>query len=212
MRNIPDGLLILGFGGHARSVADVALSCGIRQLLFIDENAREGESFQGFPVQKVWPPQPLKSWVCLGASGDSIKRQTQIIDARNAGWPIGVLIAKTATVGAGAFIAEGCFVGQHAHIGPMALVNEACIINTGAIVEHDCIVGDYSHISVNATVAGRCRIGSSVFIGAGATVIDSIEICSNATIGAGSVVIRNITRAGIFVGIPTQSVNSNSAV
>lgn len=204
-------MLILGFGGHARAVADVALNCGIRQLIFVDENARDGESFQGFPVQKACPLQPLKSWVCLGASGDSIKRQTQIIDARNAGWPISVLIAKTATVGVGAIVSEGCFVGQHAHIGPMALVNEGCIINTGAIVEHDCIVGDYSHISVNATVAGRSRIGSSVFIGAGATVIDGVEICSNATIGAGSVVIADITQPGMYAGAPAKRKHASCA-
>jgi UDP-N-acetylbacillosamine N-acetyltransferase len=42
----PDtGLLILGFGGHARSVADVAIASGITQLCFIDANAKPNESF-----------------------------------------------------------------------------------------------------------------------------------------------------------------------
>ena len=33
---IPNGLLILGFGGHARSVGDVAIDLGISALIFVD--------------------------------------------------------------------------------------------------------------------------------------------------------------------------------
>ncbi|MFD2884493.1 hypothetical protein ACFS4T_25515 [Pseudomonas lini] len=31
---VPNGLLIIGFGGHARSVADVALSIGVKITMF----------------------------------------------------------------------------------------------------------------------------------------------------------------------------------
>ena len=35
MRQAPPlGLYILGFGGHARSVADIALAMGVQQLVF----------------------------------------------------------------------------------------------------------------------------------------------------------------------------------
>ena len=45
-----DKLLIIGCGGHARSVADVALSLGISDLIFWDINARENETLFTFPV------------------------------------------------------------------------------------------------------------------------------------------------------------------
>ena len=50
-------LALLGFGGHARSVADVALTAGFDRLLFVDENVQRGESFLGFPVQRLMPSQ-----------------------------------------------------------------------------------------------------------------------------------------------------------
>ena len=37
-------LLIMGCGGHARSVADIALHIGFKELLFVDHGARAGET------------------------------------------------------------------------------------------------------------------------------------------------------------------------
>jgi len=48
-------LLILGFGGHARSVADVALSSGMPCLRFYDVSARVGEQFNDFPAIAILP-------------------------------------------------------------------------------------------------------------------------------------------------------------
>lgn len=43
-------LVIVGCGGHARSVADVAMSCGVCDFIFWDINARENEKLFAFPV------------------------------------------------------------------------------------------------------------------------------------------------------------------
>ena len=37
MTPVPRGLVVLGFGGHARSVADIALTPGIEELIFVDD-------------------------------------------------------------------------------------------------------------------------------------------------------------------------------
>jgi sugar O-acyltransferase (sialic acid O-acetyltransferase NeuD family) len=198
------GLLILGFGGHARSVADVALAAGYEALLFIDENAREGENFLGHPVQRTWPARLPEDWVCLPAAGDNRKRQRQLAALQEAGWPLATLIAPTATIGAGATVAPACFIAHHAHVGPLARIGLGTILNTGAIVEHDCQVGEFSHVSVNAAVAGRSRIGKFVFIGAGATVIDDVTVGDDIMIGAGGLVIASIGKAGTYVGAPAR--------
>lgn len=196
------GLIIFGFGGHSRAVADVALACGIEKLLFIDSNARDGEHFMGHPVLRDLPSSNEENWACMPASGDSLKRQSQIEEIESLGWSVATLIAPSATIGIGTTISKGCIVGQHAHIGPMATVGKGCIINTAAVVEHESKVGDFVHISVNATVAGRSTIGEFSFIGAGAIVIDGINICNNVTVGAGSVVIKNINDSGVYIGTP----------
>lgn len=194
-------LLILGFGGHARAVADVALSLGYSKLVFFDAHARVGEMFLEHPVVNVVPDG---SWVCMPASGRSEIRSQQLADAEKRGWEVATLVSPSATIGAGAVIGRGSLVAHHAHVGPMAAVGDGCIINTGAVVEHECRVGRYSHISVNATVAGRVHIGENVFVGAGAVVIDQLSVCDNVTVGAGGVVVRDILQDGTYIGTPAK--------
>ena len=190
------GLLILGFGGHARSVADVALACGFRELQFVDQNARDGESFLGFPVLKHHEKTLPDGWSAFPAAGDNGRRSLQYAEMLALGWQVASLIAPSASIGVGSRISAGTFVGHHAHVGPMATVGNGCIINTGAVIEHECVVGDYVHVSVNATLAGRSRLGMLSMLGAGACVIDGIDVADGVIIGAGAIVLRSIRGPG----------------
>lgn len=200
------GILILGFGGHARSVADVALASGIHQLCFIDSNARPGESFSSFPVKQSMDFELPADWVVIPAAGDNRKRLGQCDWIIQQGWRVGTLISPSATIGIGAQIGEGSFIAHHAHVGPMAVVGRGCIINTGAIVEHDCEVGQFSHVSVGAVVAGRSHVGDRCFLGAGSTVIDGLKVADDVMLGAGACAHRNLEEAGTYVGVPAKFV------
>ena len=200
-------LLILGFGGHARSVADVALACGYDELVFVDEHARDGENFLGHPVTADIDPYVGQDWVLFPAAGDNRKREAQCFTAWELGFTIATLLSPKASIGAGASISAGCFVGHHAHVGPMARLGRACIINTGAIVEHECLVGDFCHVSVNAAIAGRSRLGDYSMLGAGATIIDQVLVGNDVLIGAGAVVCRSIEIPGTYVGVPAKPVS-----
>lgn len=200
------GLIILGFGGHARSIADVALANGVTALLFVDANARDGEQFLGFEVQREYRGVVPEGWACMPAAGENRRRQAQVQAISRAGWPLATLISKTATIGAGAVVSDGCFVAHHAHVGPMSRIGTGCILNTGAIVDHDSTVGDYVHISVNTTVAGNCRVGDFVFLGAGATLIDGGVIANDVTVGVGGAVIAPIDQPGTYVGVPVRRI------
>ncbi|WP_036257675.1 acetyltransferase [Mesorhizobium sp. WSM3224] len=195
-------LIILGFGGHARSVGDIALSSGFDDLTFVDEHAREGEAFAGFPVVTMLPENATGSgWFVFPGSGDNARRQAQ---CESASLPLATLVAPTASLGTQCEIGQGSLVGHQAHLGPLTRIGRGVIINSGAVVDHECMIGDFSHISVNATVAGRCRIGAQVMVGAGATVIDRIRICSNVTVGAGATVVRDIEVPGVYIGTPAR--------
>jgi UDP-N-acetylbacillosamine N-acetyltransferase len=198
------GLVIFGFGGHARSVAAVALASGVRSLLFVDENANENENFLGFPVIRELDGPLLEGWSCIPGVGDNLRRKSQVERAQLAHWPLAKVIAKNATIDADAGIAEGCFVGHHAHIGPCAQVGKGCIINTGAIIEHEAVVGDFSHVSVNAVLAGRSKIGSLVFVGVGAHIIDGVSVSDGVTIGAGAAVVNSLCLPGRYAGLPAR--------
>lgn len=195
-------LIIFGFGGHARSVADVALSCGYSELLFVDPNARDGETFLGHPVVPNLNSESMQGWEMFPATGDNDRRREQYCEILHVGQIPVSLVSPTASVGAGGVISPGCFIGHHAHVGPMAEIGQGCIINTGAVIEHECMVGSYSHVSINSAIAGRSRLGSHSMLGAGATIIDGISVCDRVTIGAGALVLRSIDAAGTYVGVP----------
>jgi sugar O-acyltransferase (sialic acid O-acetyltransferase NeuD family) len=197
-------LLILGFGGHARSVADVAFSCGYKEFLFVDQNAAENETFLGHPVVRDFGSID-KSWAeAFPASGDANQRLRYYETALAKGMRLVNLISPRASIGLGVTINPGSIVGHHAHIGPMAVIGRGCIINTGAIVEHECMIGEFAHISVNSVIAGRSSLGSFSMLGAGATIIDGVSVSDRVIIGAGAVVAHSINSAGTYMGIPAR--------
>jgi sugar O-acyltransferase (sialic acid O-acetyltransferase NeuD family) len=201
--NEKNRLVILGFGGHARSIADVALACGYSSLLFIDSNAREGENFFGHPVLAELD-LPVQGCDVFPGAGDNTRRQQQCREIELLGLTPVTLVSPLASIGVGSSIGAGCFVGHHAHIGPLAEVAPGCIINTGAIIEHESKVGAYCHVSVNATIAGRSTLGSLSMLGAGGTIIDGLSVASSVIVGAGALVNRSITCSGTYVGVPVR--------
>jgi sugar O-acyltransferase (sialic acid O-acetyltransferase NeuD family) len=199
----PAGLVILGFGGHARSVADVALAAGIENLRFVDPNAKPGEVLAGFPAaSRLEGPMP-GGWLLFPAAGNNALRADQVSAVADQKL-LHTLVSPRAYTGLLATVGRGTLVAHHAHLGPMTVVGIGCIVNTGAIVDHESTVGDFSHISVNATIAGRCRVGRRSFVGAGAIVIDGVSIGDDITIGAGSVVVRSLSDPGVYVGNPAR--------
>ena len=205
---IPKGLVILGFGGHARSVADVALAMGITELYFVDDNAQPDESFLGFPVTTRWPDELEDKWSITPAIGDNGQRKEQMDKIQKAGLRVATIIAPTASIGAGSRIDQGSFIGHHAHVGPMARIGTGCIVNTCAVVDHESVVGEFTHVSLNSTIAGRCKIGCFAMLGAGATMIDGVNVADGVVIGAGGVVIESLTEAGVYVGVPVKRVST----
>lgn len=197
-------LIVLAFGGHARSVADVAMALGYKTLVFVDEQAREGELFLDFPVLKTFTPDDPKAWCAFPASGNGLVRHAQTKLIEQQGWQLVSLIAPSATLGVGCEVGDCVFVGQQAHIGPMAKVGRGSIINSGAVVEHECTVGEWAHVSVNATMAGRSSLGDFSMLGAGATVIDGLSVVGHVTVGAGAVVNQCIEVSGTYVGVPMR--------
>jgi UDP-N-acetylbacillosamine N-acetyltransferase len=204
--NAPVGLALLGFGGHSRSVADVALASGYSRLVFVDVNAADGECFLQFPVQHLMPPES-SDWVYMPGAGDNRQRVAQIRDLMAANLKVATILSPLATIGHGATLAPGCFVGHHAHIGPLARLGVGCIVNTAAVVEHDCIVGEGVHVSIGSCVAGYSSLGDRVFLGAGSVVIDKVSLADDVIVGAGGVVVTSIDTAGVYAGVPARRIS-----
>lgn len=199
-------LIIIGCGGHAKVVADIAVKSGYQIEGFLDDYPSE-DTFIGFPVLgKVKDAAIYNSYNFFIAIGNTkvrreiycslIQQNLKLVSLIH---PAAV-IASDAKIGVGSVVMAGVVVNSEAEIG------QGCILNTCSSVDHDCLIEDFAHISVGAHVAGTVKIGKNTWIGAGATVSNNINIVENCMVGAGAVVVKNLTDPGTYVGVPAKKI------
>lgn len=202
-------LIVFGFGGHARSIADVAIRCGYDDLIFVDNNAKSNEKYFGYKVVKSIDIPDLRGVHAFAAAGEGLMRESQCALIEKSGMKLVSLISPTATLSVGASVASGCFIGNHAHIGSSAQIGYSSIVNTCGIVEHDSNVGPYSHVSINSSIAGRSSLGRFSMLGANSVIIDGLVVSDFVLIGAGGVVVNDILSPGVYVGNPAKRISDH---
>lgn len=192
---------IYGAGGHGKVVLDAMLLSGINCAGFFDD--RELSAWAGL---KVYSPSNLNFdslhlHLAIGSCKTRELMATKLEYAKflSIKHPAAV-IAKTATIGIGAFVAAQTV------IAPDAVVGRHCIINHGAVVDHDCVVGDFTHIAPQCSLGGAVRVGRGVLVGAGAVILPGLVIEDYAVIGAGAVVTKNVGCGVTLVGNPAKPI------
>jgi len=197
-------LVIFGCGGHARSVADVAVTSGWDDIIFVDPKAKPEENIMGFPVACEYQINKRENTDYFVGIGDNIQRELYFKKLNQSGISPVNIISPNAYISKSAKLGCGIFVGNHAHIGPEVIIHDDSIINTHSVIEHECKIGFHVHIAIGALIAGRSKIGDFCFIGAGAIIRDGKEITSDVVIGAGGVVVIDILKAGTYIGMPVK--------
>lgn len=202
-------LILVGGGGHCKSVIDVAESAGfqIQGILDIPENV--GKKVLGYSI--VGTDDQIPDYVndavfivTVGHIKDAslrIKLHQKIVDA---GGTLATIIASSAHVSKYAQIEEGSVVMHQAVVNADASIGRGCIINTFANIEHDVKIGDYCHISTGAMINGNCVVGNETFFGSQSVMVNGLEITSGCVIGAGSLVRKNAKQKGIYSGNPAS--------
>jgi len=200
-------LILVGGGGHCKSVIDVAESAGyiIKGILDLPENV--GEKILGYPI--IGTDEDISDFVhevlflvTVGQIKDASLRINLHQKIVNAGGKLATVIAATAHVSKYAKIGEGTVVMHHAVVNADTSIGRGCIINTFANIEHDAKIGDYCHISTGAIVNGNCIVGSETFLGSQSVMINGIEITDGCVVGAGSLVRTNLMQKGVYYGNP----------
>lgn len=191
--------IIIGCGGHAKSIADVLLYNDEKvDIIFLDKNAKKNEKILGFKVVSDYKITNEKIIVGLG---DNKKRKDLSLKYYN---NLSNVISKKSYVAKSVKLGKGVFVAHNAHIGVLSRIDDFTVVNTGANIDHECILERNSFIAPNATLCGKVHLSENVFLGACATILPNIKICANSIIGAGTIVIDNINKSGTYVGNPMQ--------
>lgn len=193
-------LVLIGGGGHCKSVLDVALRMGIYDEIVITDTAlQKGIKILGCEVvgdDDLLPELKdygfANAFITVGSimAADIRMKLVGYVNRFNYIFP--TIVDPTAAISDSAIIGPGSFVGKKAVVNAGAQIGSHCIINTGSIIEHDSIIGDFSHVSVGSILCGNIVLGRESLIGAGTTVIQGKRIGSRVIIGAGSTVLSDV--------------------
>ncbi len=200
-------LILVGGGGHCKSVIDVAESAGYNILGILDMPEEVGKTVLGYKV--VGTDDDIPQYVGKAdfvITVGFIKNPTiriRIFDRiKSAGGRLATIVAFTARVSKYAEVGEGTVVMHHAFVNAGAKIGRNCIINTFSNIEHDVHVGDQCHISTGTMVNGDCKIGERVFLGSQSVLANGISVGDDIIVGAGALVRKSITTKGIYFGNP----------
>lgn len=205
-------LILVGGGGHCKSVIDVAESASYTILGILDKPEEVGKYVFGYEV--IGTDDDMAKYadkavfvVTVGQikSPDLRIKLHKMLEETNC--ELATIIASTAYVSKYASIGEGTVVMHNAFVNAGAIIGKGCIINTSSIIEHEAIVGDYCHISTGATVNGAAKVGKQSFVGSQSVINQCVTIGERVVIGAGSAVVSDLPDGSIAVGVPAKPIN-----
>lgn len=205
-------ILLLGGGGHCKSVLDALLTSKLYdEVAIIDRTESIGEKILSVPIigdDKDLPSlfdNGFKSaFISVGSVGNPDVRVQLTSLIENLGFEIPNIVDPTAVVSRHATLGNGIFIGKNAVVNAGSFIHKGAIINSSSIIEHDCIVEEFSHIAPGAVLCGNVKVGAGAHIGANSVVKQQINIGADSIIGMGSCVLTNINNNAIAYGNPCR--------
>ena len=195
--------VVLGAGGHARSVVDVLERVGHSVVAVSGQTGGHpwhvdvlGDDTEALALAER---DGLHTCVAVGANA---ARARLVADVLARGLSSPPVVASTATVSPRSRLGAGTVVLEHAHVGPAADLGDAVIVNTAAVVEHDCVVGAGVHVAPGAVLLGAASVGEATLVGSGARVLPGVAVGARVTIGSGAVVTTPVGDDQTVVGVP----------
>ena len=188
-------IVLIGGGGHCKSVIDVIEQEGQFTIVGIVDNAELlGSEILGYPVFGTDDDMPklaakYKNAIITVGQIKSPKLRIKLFDlAVKSGFTMPKIISPNAYISKHSSIGNGVVVMHNAVINANSSIGNNCIINSKALVEHDCKISSHCHISTNATINGGAIVGAGSFVGSNATTKELAVIKENSFIKAGSLI------------------------
>ena len=202
-QDINKNLLIVGCGGHAKVISDIAKSIGFKNILYFDKDPKK-KFFLGEKVNHSKVENYIEYFfVAIGNNFIREKIMTQFIK-NNPNAIAATLIHPSSIISKNCSIAEGTVVMPLCVINNSSNVGKGVIINTKSVIEHDNHIMNFSSIAPGVVTGGNVKIGESSVIAIGSVIKDGIEIGSNSLVGASSYVHNNIPSNSLAYGSPAK--------
>lgn len=145
-----DKIILIGGGGHCKSVIDVIENTGCYEIFGIIDT-RENIGKQVLSYKIIGTDEDLAdlrkevdyAFISIGQIYTSQKRREIYSMLKQLNYRLPVLVSPRAYVSKHSKIGEGTLVMHGAIVNAGAVIGKNCIINTMALIEHDAIIGDF---------------------------------------------------------------------
>ena len=187
-------LIIVGAGGHGRSVAEAILGGGqFRVVGFLDDAFPGLSQVRGFPVLGgIADFSRLLDCAdaAIVAIGNNQLRKEACSRLCIAGLELATVIHPRAIVSPSAIVGTGSAIMAGAIVGTEAVLGEGVIVNCGAVVDHHCKVEDFGHLGVSAAMAGGSVLGEGAWMQAGSALGYGVTVDAAMVLAPGEAVSK----------------------
>ncbi len=199
-------LHILGAGGHAKVVIDVAMQLGYNELyLYDDAIDLIGKEVCGITVvgnsQRFFELNNNEN-VFIAVGSNTIRQRLAeriFIEQLN----IVTLAAPSASVSNSCVLGKGVLIAPNATVNADAHIEDGVIVNSASVVEHDVSVGSFSHIAPNSVLLGGANVGCNCLVGASSVVLPLVSLGDGVVLGANATATKNLA-TGVYIGSPAR--------
>jgi len=185
-------ILLIGGGGHCKSVIDVIEQEGKYKITgIVDKKELIGQEVLGYKViafdddLEVLFKKYKYACVTVGQIKSNHLRVKLFTLLKEIGYELPIIVSPLAYVSKHAKIEEGTVVLHHALVNAGAKIGINCIVNSKALIEHDATIEDHCHISTATVINGGVVVKENTFVGSNSTTKEYSEL--NGFIKAGGV-------------------------
>ncbi len=182
-------LLIIGAGGHGRSVAESVLLKNEFELVgFLDDAWPKNKLIWSYlihgDISNLEQYRALADWVMVAIGNNKLRAELSY-KLIQAGFSLATVVHPTAIVSPSAVVGDGAAIMAGAIIGTESTLGLGVIVNSGANVDHHCNVANFGHLGVNACMAGGSSLEEAAWLQAGSALGYGVTVSAGKIIPPG---------------------------
>jgi sugar O-acyltransferase (sialic acid O-acetyltransferase NeuD family) len=206
-------LVIIGAGGLAREIYDLAKICSENETLFhikgFLSKDETGIEAMGYPpiISTLMDYEIEEGDLFFCAIGNVQNRKRVVEHIIQKGGEFINLIHPTAILSPSVKLGIGIGIKSYCVISSDVEIDSFSFLQSSVIMGHDVKIGKFCQINSFSFFAGYACVHNSATINAGAKLIQKVVVEEHAVVGIGSVVLSKVKAGTTVFGMPAKRIN-----